>query len=153
MGDSKMLKLVVSNDFAAPEKPDDWLTHFHAGDVLENSDCSLRVLVVACGADCTTAMLMPLPDGELYEAQVDDMAGWEVAYLPGPRFVEVRRKSSKKIVWSSHVPDIDAAIALWQKLEWIKPTDFDVEIHAQHPTELEMLDDMGYFDKRLAERR
>jgi hypothetical protein len=135
------------------QKPKDGLTHFHAGDVLENPDRSLKVLVVACGADCTTAMLLPLPDGDLYEARIEDMAGWEIAYLPGPRFVEVRRKSSKKIVWSSYVPDMDAAIALWRKLEWAEPSDFDVEIHSQHPTELEMLDHTGYFDRQLVERR
>ena len=147
-----MLKLVVSNDLSAP-KPKDGLPHFHAGDVLETSDRSLRVLVVACGADCTTAMLMPLPDGELYEAHINDMAGWEVSCLPGPRFVEVRRKSSNKIVWSSYVPTIDAAIALWEKLERAQPSDFDVEIHSQHFNELEMLGDAGYFDKRSAKRR
>lgn len=146
-----MLKLVSSNDHIA-QKPLDGLTRFHAGNVVENSD-RLRVLVVACGADCTTAMLMPLPDGELYEAQIEDMAGWKVAYLPGPRFVEVRKKSANKIVWSSYVPDIDAAIALWQKLEWAQPRDFDVEIHTQHPSELKMLDDMGYFHRQLSKRR
>lgn len=147
-----MLKLVVSNDLSTP-KSSDRLTSFHAGNVLESSGGSLRVLVVACGADCTTAMLMPLPDGDLYEANLDDMAGWKVAYLPGPRLVEVRRKSSRKVLWSSYVPDIDAAIALWQKLKWAMPSDFDAEIHAQHATEIEMLADAGYFDRQLAERR
>lgn len=147
-----MLRLVSSND-QLTQKPFDGLTRFRAGDVLENSDSSMSVLVVACGADCTTAMLMPLPYGELYETQIEDMAGWKVAYLPGPRLVEVRRRSSKKIVWSSYVPNIDAAIALWQKLEWAEPRDFDVEIHAQHPSELELLDDVGYFDRQLAKRR
>jgi hypothetical protein len=146
-----MLKLVVSNDSNTP-RPKEGLTHFHAGDVLENSD-DQRVLVVACGADCTTAMLMPLPDGQLYETQIEDMEGWEVAYLPGPRFVEVLRKSSKKIVWASYVPTIDAAIALWEKLKFAQPSDFDVEIHAQHFNEIEMLGDVGYFDKQSAKRR
>ena len=109
--------------------------------------------MLACGADCKTAMLMPLPDGNLYEARIEDMKGWSVAYVPGPRFVEVRRRSSKKVEWSSYVPDLNAAIALWQKLEWAQPRDFDVEIHAQHVSELEMLDDMGYFDRPVAQSR
>jgi hypothetical protein len=147
-----MLKLVVSNDTFGPI-PNNGLTHFRAGDVLENSDRSLRVLVVACGTDCSTAMLMPLPNGELYETQIEDMKGWKVAYFPGPRFVEVRRKSGKRIVWSSYVPDIDAAIALWQKLECAEPRDFGVEIHTQHPRELETLDAIGYLNRPLAKRR
>lgn len=146
-----MLKLIVSNELAA-QKPQNDLTGFRAGDVLQNAE-RLQVLVVACGADCTTAMLMPLPDGELYEAHIDDVSGWTLAYLNGPRFVEVRRKSSKKIVWSSYLPDIDAAIALWQKLEWAQPRDFDVEIRTQHPSEFQMLNDIGYFDRQLVKRR
>jgi hypothetical protein len=63
-----------------------------------------------------------------------EMAGWVIAHLLGPRLVEVRRKSSKKIVWSSYVPSIDTAIALWEKVDCAQPSDFDVQIHTQHST-------------------
>lgn len=145
-----MLKLVVSNDVGSFERAGG-ITRFRAGDVLANSES--RVLVVACGADCTTGMLMPLPDGELREAHIDDMAGWKLVYLSGPRFVEVRRKSSNKMVWCSYLPDIEAAIALWQKLEWAEPSDFTVKIQTQHASETQMLAEVGYFDKPQAERR
>jgi hypothetical protein len=48
---------------------------------------------------------------------------------------------------------IKSHIALWQKLEWAIPRDFDVEIHTQHTSELEMLDDVGYSDRQLSKRR
>jgi hypothetical protein len=80
------------------------------------------------------------------------MVGWQAAQLSGPRFVEVRRMSSKKVVWSSYVPNIDMAIALWEKLECARLSDFEVEIHAQHGSEIDRLADMGYFDRQLAGR-
>ena len=139
-----MLRLVVSNNHTL-EQSDDRLDHFQAGDVLEHPSRAQQVLVMACGVDCTTAMLMPLPDGNLYEARIEQMAGWTVAYIPGPRLVEIHRKSSGKVEWSSYVPDIHSAVALWQKLEWAEPRDFDVEIYTQHISELKLLDDIGYF--------
>jgi hypothetical protein len=46
-----------------------------------------------------------------------------------------------------------ARFALWEKLERAQPRDFDVEIRAQHVGELELLDNMGYFYGKFAERR
>jgi hypothetical protein len=141
-----MLKLVSSNETCrlrqlAVPGPD----RFAAGQVLESREQSLRVLVISRTEDGQNAMLMPLPNGELYEARIGDMQGWEIPYLRGPRLVEVRRKSSNRIEWSSYLPDFDAALALWRKFDALQLHHFEVHICTQHPDELAILERCGYF--------
>src|ERR1700734_2867113 len=114
----RMLKLVISNEIAQVQPSAvPQVGKFRAGEVLECRASKERVLVIGCDKQGSAAVLMPLPDGELYETRIEDMKGWESSYLAGPRLVELCRKSSDKVEWSCYMPNFDTALALWQKVD------------------------------------
>jgi hypothetical protein len=47
---------------------------------------------------------------------VQEMDGWTLATLRGPRLVEMRHVGEDKVVWSTYVPDLSAAYWLWQEI-------------------------------------
>jgi hypothetical protein len=150
----RMLKLVISNEIAQVQPSAvPQVGKFRAGEVLECRASKERVLVIGCDKQGSAAVLMPLPDGELYETRIEDMKGWESSYLAGPRLVELCRKSSDKVEWSCYMPNFDTALALWQKVDAVRPRQFKVLIHTQHPDELAVLESCGYFGSKSARTR
>jgi hypothetical protein len=124
------------------------VNRFRAGDVVRRSDGSLCAIVIRDAEQGRHGSLMSLPAGQTFEATIDEMTEWEIAHLPGPRLVHVRRTGSNEIAWSTYLPDFESACALWRELEGRTPRMFEVDICPQHVDEKMALDDAGYYKRQ-----
>lgn len=120
---------------------------FQNGTVLSRAEREERFLVLDFNEDAKIYTLMRLPDGEGKTFTLDEyeIRGLDDAYLPGPRFVQVRLKGSDDILGSTYVPDMKSAVSVWRELEDREDAKYNVRIFTQHIDENEWLSRIDYY--------